>query len=82
MTAGAVGYSRRRFVGLVAIASVTWALYSAAFGIGAGAWFKGHPLGAIVVGVVGGLFIGLVLDITLGRLAYPRTSPPTRPTRP
>ena len=43
MTAGAVGYSRRRFVGLVAIASVTWALYSAAFGIGAGAWFKGHP---------------------------------------
>lgn len=69
MTAGAVGYSRRRFVGLTSIAAVSWALYSAAIGIGAGAWFKGHPLVAIVVGVVGGLLIGLVLDWALGRLA-------------
>jgi membrane-associated protein len=69
MTAGAVGYPRRRFVGLDAIASLTWALYSAAIGIGAGEWFKGHPLGAIAVGLVGGLLIGLVLDWTLKRLA-------------
>jgi membrane-associated protein len=70
MTAGAVGYPRRRYVLLAAIASISWALYSAAIGIGAGAWFKGHPFGAIVVGVVGGLLIGLVLDRTLRRLAY------------
>ena len=69
MTVGAVGYPRRRFVGLDAIASLTWALYSAAIGIGAGEWFKGHPLGAIAVGLVGGLLIGLVLDWTLKRLA-------------
>jgi membrane-associated protein len=69
MTAGAVGYPRRRFVGFDAIASLTWALYSAAIGIGAGEWFKGHPLGAIAVGLVGGLLIGLVLDWTLRRLA-------------
>jgi len=69
MTAGAVGYPRRRFVGFDAIASLTWALYSAAIGIGAGEWFKGHPLGAIAVGLVGGLLIGLVLDWTLKRLA-------------
>ena len=69
MTAGAVGYPRRRFVGLDAIASLTWALYSAAIGIGAGEWFKGHPLGAIAGGLVGGLLIGLVLDWTLSRLA-------------
>jgi membrane-associated protein len=70
ITAGAVGYPRRRFVGLDAIASLTWALYSAAIGIGAGEWFKGHPLGAIAVGLVGGLLIGLVLDLTLSRLAH------------
>jgi membrane-associated protein len=69
MTTGAVGYPRRRFVGFDAIASLTWALYSAAIGIGAGAWFKGHPLRAVVVGLAGGLLIGLVLDWTLRRLA-------------
>jgi len=68
MTAGAVGYPRRRFVGLTALAAVTWAMYSAAIGIGAGAWFKGHPFIAIVVGVVGGLIIGLALDYMLGFL--------------
>lgn len=70
MTAGAEGYPRRRFVGLDAIVSLTWALYSAAIGIGAGEWFKGHPLGAIAVGLVGGLLIGLVLDWTLSLLAH------------
>jgi membrane-associated protein len=72
MTAGGVGYSRRRFVVLAAIASVSWALFCAVIGIGAGTWFKGHPLGAIIVGVVVGLLIGLVLDLGLGRLAYLR----------
>lgn len=62
MTAGAVGYPYRRFVGLAAIAAVTWSLYSTAIGLGAGSWFKGHPLVAIAVGVVGGLVIGLALD--------------------
>jgi len=68
MTAGAVGYSRRRFVGLTAIAAVSWSIYSAAIGIGAGAWLKGHPLIAIAVGVAGGILVGLVVDWALGRL--------------
>ncbi|MGV8965682.1 MAG: DedA family protein [Cellulomonas sp.] len=68
MTAGAVGYPHRRFVGLTALAAVTWAIYSAAIGLGAGAWFKGHPLIAIGVGVVSGLIIGLALDSVLGYL--------------
>ncbi len=68
MSAGALGYPRRRFVALAAIGSVTWALYSAAIGIGAGAWFKGHPWGAVVVGVVGGTVIGVTLDWVLTRL--------------
>lgn len=68
MTAGAVGYPHRRFVGITALAAVTWALFSSAIGLGAGAWFKGHPLVAIAVGVVGGLLIGLVLDRVLRAL--------------
>lgn len=77
MTAGAVGYSRRRFAGLTAIAGVAWSIYSAAIGIGAGSWFRGHPVLAIVVGVVGGLVIGLALDWALGHLPdrVPRGAP-------
>ena len=72
MTAGAVGYPRRRFVGFDALASLTWALYSVAIGVGAGAWFKGHPIRAVLVGLVGGMLIGLVLDWVLRRRAYRR----------
>jgi len=72
MTAGGVGYSRRRFVGLTAIASISWSLYSAAIGIGAGTWFKGHPMVAVIVGVVVGLLIGTVIDLGLRRLAHLR----------
>jgi membrane-associated protein len=64
----AVGYPRRRFVWLAAIGSVTWAAYSSVIGIGAGAWFRGHPVGAVVVAVVSGLLIGVVLDWALSRL--------------
>ena len=85
VTAGAVGYPRRRFVGFDAIASLTWALYCAVIGIGAGAWFKGHPLRAVVVGLVGGLLIGLVLDCALRRLEYfrnPAADPASNQTVP
>ena len=72
MTAGAVGYSRRRFMGLTAIAAVTWGCYSALIGIGAGAWLHDHTLVAVAVGVVGGLAIGLVIDWVLRKLTHHR----------
>ena len=72
MTAGAVGYSRRRFMGLTAIAAVTWGCYSALIGIGAGAWLHDHTLVAVAVGVVGGLAIGLVVDWVLRKLTHHR----------
>ncbi|QCB95183.1 DedA family protein [Cellulomonas shaoxiangyii] len=69
MTAGALGFSRRRFVLLTGIAAVTWALYSTAIGIGSG-HVLGHdnPVLGVVVGVVGGLVIGLLVDWVLRRL--------------
>lgn len=86
MTAGALGYPRRRFVGLTAAAAVSWACYSAAIGVGAGAWYRGNPLTAIAVGVAGGVVIGLAVDWSLGRLQRRkeqrtgRTGPPAAPT--
>ena len=67
MAAGALGYPRRRFLGVAAIGSVAWAGYSAMIGIGAGAWLQGRPLGAVVLGVVVGLLIGVLLDSVVRR---------------
>ena len=81
MTAGAVGYSRRRFMGLTAIAAVTWGTYSALIGVGAGAWLHDHTLVAVVVGVIGGLAIGLVVDWVLRKLTHHcSVSPDSTPT--
>ncbi len=69
MTAGALHFSRKKFVGLAAVAAMTWACYASAIGIGAGAVLQGHPVVAILVGVVGGMVIGLVVDAVLSRWA-------------
>jgi membrane-associated protein len=67
MTAGAVGFPRGRFMILDAIAAITWAIYSAAIGVSAGAWLGHHPALAVVVGVVGGVVIGFGVDWFLRR---------------
>lgn len=65
MTAGAVGYSRRRFTGLAVIAAISWSFYSVMLGIGAGVWLGDEPLLAVVVGVASGVLIGVVIDAVL-----------------
>ena len=75
MTAGSLGYPRGRFTGLAAIAGITWACYSAAIGIGAGAWLKGRPLVAVAVGVACGLVLGYVVDFVLKRVTRRRGGP-------
>ena len=67
MAAGALGYPRRRFLGIAAIASVAWAGYSAMIGIGAGAWLQDRPAAAVVLGAVVGLGIGFALDAAFRR---------------
>ena len=82
MTAGALHFSRRKFVGLTAFAAVTWACYSSAIGIGAGRALQGHPVVAVVAGVVGGMVIGLLVDTVLSRWARgPRRPPDDEPPR-
>lgn len=62
MSAGAVGYSWRRFLPLSAIAGVAWAAYSAGIGLVAGHWLKDQPLLSVVVGIVFALVIGVIID--------------------
>jgi membrane protein DedA with SNARE-associated domain len=62
MTAGAVGYPRRRFMAFSGIAAVTWALYSVLIGLVAAQWLGHEPLLAMVFGVVLGIAAGFVID--------------------
>jgi membrane protein DedA with SNARE-associated domain len=81
MSAGALGFPRRRFVLLTGIAAVMWAGYSAAIGLSVGAVLQEYPLVAIAVGVVGGLIIGVVVDWALRRWLA-RRGAPVEPSQP
>lgn len=67
MTAGALRYPYRRFALIGAGAAVTWSAYSIAIGTMAGSWINAGPLVNAVIGIVGGLVIGTVLDMVLAR---------------
>lgn len=62
MSAGALRYRWRRFLPLSVVAAVTWAVYSAAIGLVAGAWIEDQPLLGAVLGIVLALLIGLALE--------------------
>ncbi|WP_125773636.1 DedA family protein [Antribacter gilvus] len=76
MTAGAVGFPRRRFVGIAAVAAVMWAIYSMLIGLVAAEWL-GHEntLLAIVFGVVLGVSLGFVVDKVVMRLSRRQGTP-------
>lgn len=65
MSAGAVGYSRRRFMAFSGIAAVTWAAYSVLIGLVAARWLGHKPLLAMAVGIVAGVLMGVVIDRVL-----------------
>ncbi|WP_448061938.1 DedA family protein [Cellulomonas hominis] len=73
MTAGALGYPRRRFVALTGLAALTWAGYGTLVGVGAGAWLHGHTWVAVAAGVVVGTLIGLGVDWAMRRWLGPST---------
>lgn len=62
LTAGALRFPRPRFLLYAVIAACSWSIYSVAIGVGAGAWLYEQPLLAVVVGVVGGVSLGLIID--------------------
>ncbi|RZU63929.1 membrane protein DedA with SNARE-associated domain [Microterricola gilva] len=62
MTAGATGFSHRRFWPLTVLAGTCWAVYSVLIGVLAGHWVKEQPLLGAAIGVVIALGLGLVID--------------------
>lgn len=62
MTAGALGYPRKRFMVVAAVAAVMWAIYSVLIGLVAGKWIGHQPLLAIAIGVIMGVTLGFVID--------------------
>lgn len=60
--AGAVHYATTRFRLTTAIAAPFWAGYALAIGTGAGALVSGHPLLGMVLGVIGGVLFGVVIE--------------------
>lgn len=65
MTAGAVGYRRSRFIGVAAVAAVFWGGYSTLLGMSAGVVLHDHPIIAVLVGIVGGVLIGLLIEAVM-----------------
>lgn len=91
MTAGATRYPFRRFLPLSIAAGVTWAAYSALFGIVAGQWLHGQPLLAIVLAIAVAALVGAVVDAVVRRIlnraagapgAEPAVAPEDEPAAP
>ncbi|NAZ87922.1 DedA family protein [Kineococcus indalonis] len=68
LTAGAARFPRRRFVGLSALAALTWATYSTLIGTLAGRWVGSTPLVGAAVGIVVALALGFAVDTVLQRV--------------
>ena len=72
MGAGSIGYSRSTFSIVDAISSMVWAVYSVLIGVGAAHVLDGHPLLAMLLGIVGGVGLGVLVSqiITAVRKKY------------
>ncbi|MCW4458778.1 DedA family protein [Microbacterium sp. MPKO10] len=76
MSAGALGYSWRRFLPLSTVASASWAVYSVVIGVVAGQWLQDQPLLGAVLGVVFAVLIGWAIDrVGVVRRRRAETSP-------
>ncbi|WP_313814313.1 DedA family protein [Glutamicibacter sp.] len=62
LTAGATGFSHRRFAFFDTIGVVTWAAYSVGIGALAGNWMHDNKILGIAVSIVVALVLGFVID--------------------
>jgi membrane protein DedA with SNARE-associated domain len=62
MSAGALGFSWRRFVPLSIVGGVSWSALSLAIGLLAGSWVEDQPLVSAGIGIALALVVGLVID--------------------
>ncbi len=79
VTAGATGYSRRRFMVFDAVAAISWAGWSIGLGQLAGHWLEDRPLLGAALAIAVALVIGVVVDRLVRRFVRePRRSPAPR----
>ncbi|WP_432493002.1 DedA family protein [Kineococcus auxinigenes] len=71
LTAGAARFPRRRFVGLSALAALTWAAYSVLIGTLAGQWVESTPVAGALVGIAVALVLGFAVDAVLQKVLRP-----------
>ena len=82
LSAGATGYSLKRFTLLDVMGCLTWAGYSVAIGVVAGGWFHDNKLLGVVLSVALAICMGYLIDKVvhavlkrLGRLGTERDFP-------
>jgi membrane protein DedA with SNARE-associated domain len=75
LTAGASGYPHRRFLGLTALAALSWSAYSVAVGLLSGHWAEDNA----VLGMVAGVAFAVVLGVLVDHLVRRVTAAPPRP---
>ncbi|WP_353952051.1 VTT domain-containing protein [Knoellia sp. S7-12] len=73
LTAGATGYSQRRFAGFTVLSGVTWAAWSVGVGTLAGHWVQDNALLAAFVGIVVAVTVAVIIERVTRLL--PRASP-------
>ncbi|WP_062076900.1 DedA family protein [Demequina globuliformis] len=66
--AGALRYPHRRFMGMDAIGAVLWATYSILIGWFFGALFEDNLLLSIIIGLIGGVALGVLVEKILNKL--------------
>ncbi len=77
LSAGALGFPRRRFMGVDAIAVTIWAGWGILIGTVAASLFQDNLLLSIAAGITGGVLLGFAVDkaMTLAGLSAPELPP-------
>lgn len=76
MTAGATGFSQRKFVALASLAATSWSGYSVGIGLAAGAWVKDYPLLGAAVAILLAIILGFIIDRIIRAFTNARPSEP------
>lgn len=72
LTAGATGFSYRRYLPLTVLAGLGWAVYNGVIGALFGVWLAENPVLAVIVSVAVAIILGVTIDAITARIAYAR----------
>jgi membrane protein DedA with SNARE-associated domain len=72
LTAGATGFSYRRYLPLTLVAGTSWAAYNCIIGALFGAWLGEYPILAVLVSIVVAVTLGVAVDSITARVAARR----------